>query len=108
MGQSTSDAEGSEPRQCLYEECRVITAGAGSMLPVAFFLAASAIAWFRWSGHPLSVGRKISLGEFVLGSLISGVFLLTAKSATPKANRKRLWLLLIAMLLVQLIFDVLR
>jgi formate hydrogenlyase subunit 4 len=74
----------------------------------AVFLVGSAIAWFRWSGYPLSVSRKISLGEFVLGSLISGVFLLTAKSATPQTNQKRLWVLVIAMLLVQLILDVLR
>jgi uncharacterized membrane protein YtjA (UPF0391 family) len=77
-------------------------------LTFAVFLVSSAIAWFRWSGHPLSVSRKISLGEFVLGSLISGVFLFTAKSATPKGNQKRLWVLLIIMLLVQLILDVLR
>jgi hypothetical protein len=74
----------------------------------ALFLVSSAGAWFRWSGYPLSVSHKISLGEFALGSLISGVFLLTAKSATPKGNQKRLWGLLITMMLVQLILDVLR
>ena len=62
----------------------------------------------RLDCHPLSVSRKISLGEFVLGSLISGVFLLTAKSATPKSNQQRLWGLLITVMLVQLILDVLR
>lgn len=77
-------------------------------LTFGVFLVASAISWFRWSAHPLSVSRKISLGEFVLGSLISGVCLLTAKSITPKSNQKRLWGLLITVMLVQLILDVLQ
>lgn len=77
-------------------------------LTFALFLVASAISWFLWSRHPLSASRKISLGEFVLGSLISGLFLLTAKSATPKGNQKRLWGLLITVMLVQLFLGVLR
>jgi hypothetical protein len=72
------------------------------------FLVGSAIAWFRWSEYPLWVARKVSLGEFLLGALISGVFLSIAKSATPEANRKRLFGLLTTIILVQLIFDVLR
>jgi hypothetical protein len=71
-------------------------------------LVCSAIAWFRWSGYPLSVSRKVSLGEFLLGALISGVFLSIAKSATPAANRKRLFGLLTTIMLFQLIFDVFR
>jgi hypothetical protein len=77
-------------------------------LTFAFLLVAAAISWFLWSRYPLSVSRKISLGEFVLGSLISALFLLTAKSATPKGNQKRLWGLLITVMLVQLFLDVLR
>ena len=74
----------------------------------AIFLVCSAIVWFRWSGYPLSVSRKVSLGEFLLGALLSGVFLSIAKSATPEANRKRLFGLLTTIMLVQLILDVLR
>jgi hypothetical protein len=74
----------------------------------AIFLVGSAIAWFRWSGYPLSVGRNVSLGEFLLGALISGVFLSIANFATPEANRKRLFGLLTTIMLVQLIFNVLR
>jgi hypothetical protein len=74
----------------------------------ASFLAGSVIAWFRWSGHPLSISRKIASGEFVFGLVISGVFLLTAKSVTPEGNQKRLWGLLWALMLVQLIHDVLQ
>jgi hypothetical protein len=75
---------------------------------VALFVVSSAIAWFRWSENPLSVIRKIHLGVFVLGSLISGVFLFTAKSATPETNRKRLWVLFITINLVGLMVDILR
>ena len=53
----------------------------------AFFLTLAAIAWIRWSS-PLSLIRKISVGEYVLCCGLSGVFLLTAKSASPEGNRK--------------------
>jgi formate hydrogenlyase subunit 4 len=54
----------------------------------------------------MSVRREIALGEYILGSLISGVFLFSAKSATPEGNRKRLSALLITMMLVQLTLTV--
>jgi len=69
---------------------------------------ASAIMWFRFSGHPPSVWRKLALADYAVSSLTSGVFLLTARSATPRGNHKRLFGLLAAMTLVQLILDVLR
>lgn len=72
------------------------------------FLIGSLIAWFRWSGHPLSVGRKIATGEFIVGLVISGVFLLTAKSATPEDNRKRLWAFFWGIIIIQVILDVLQ
>lgn len=73
----------------------------------ASFLIGSAIAWLRWS-HPLSVIRKIITAEFVFGLVFSGACLLTAKSATLEVNRKRLWAFLWAILLFQLIIDVLQ
>jgi hypothetical protein len=73
----------------------------------ASFLVGSAIAWFRWS-YPLSVIRKIVTAEFVLGLVFSGACLVTAKSATPEDNRKRLWSFLWAIMLFQLILDVLQ
>jgi len=46
--------------------------------------------------------------EYILGLLISGAFLLTARSATPKGNQKRLWGLLWAMMIAQVIQSVLQ
>jgi len=63
-----------------------------------FYFATSVILWMCL-GHPLSVGDKIALGNIVLGSLLSGVFLLTAKSATPQDNRSRLLVLRRAIIL---------
>jgi hypothetical protein len=74
---------------------------------VALFLVGSAVAWFCWSGNPLSVIRKIESGSFVLGSLISGVFLLTAKSAHPRTNQERFWVLCNAMMIAPMILGVL-
>ena len=71
------------------------------------FLVGSAIAWFRWSWNPLSIIRKIDSGSFVLCSLISGVFLLTAKSAPPRTNQERLWVLFNTGMIVPIILGVL-
>jgi hypothetical protein len=73
----------------------------------AIFLTASAIAWFRWSS-PLSLSRKIAVAEFIMGGVLSGIFLVTAKSASPEANQKRMWALFFAIWLPQLIIDVLQ
>jgi hypothetical protein len=62
--------------------------------------------WFRWP-HPLSLDDKIFLGVCALISLPSGVFLLTAKSATPSDNQERLRGLFWAFMLVQLVLDIL-
>lgn len=74
---------------------------------LAVFLISSAIAWFRWSG-PMSLSRKITVGEFIVGGVLSGVFLLTAKSTSAEGNQKRVWALFLAVWLPQLIVDVLR
>jgi hypothetical protein len=74
---------------------------------LAVFLIGSAIAWFRWSG-PMSLSRKITVGEFIVGGVLSGVFLLTAKSTSAEGNQKRMWALFLAVWLPQLIVDVLR
>lgn len=68
----------------------------------ALFLSLAVIAWIRWSG-PLSLIRKIDVAEFVVGCLLSGVFLLTAKSATPEGNRKRMAVLFFVFFVFQLI-----
>jgi hypothetical protein len=73
----------------------------------ALFLSGAAIAWIRWSG-PLSLIRRISAGEFIVGCVLSGVFLLTAKSGTPEGNRKRMLTLFLVMMVYQMIIDVLR
>ena len=71
-------------------------------------MVGTAIAWFRWSRYPLTVQRKITSVEFILGLLISGVFLVSARSATPEGNQKRLWGLLWVMMFVQVIQSVLQ
>jgi hypothetical protein len=84
---------------------RTAIATFGSFLAV--FLIGSAIAWFRWSG-PMSLSRKITVGQFIVGGVLSGVFLLTAKSTSAEGNQKRMWALFLAVWLPQLIVDVLR
>ena len=74
---------------------------------LAVFLISPAIAWFRWSG-PMSLSRKITVGEFIVGGVLSGIFLLTAKSTSAEGNQKRMWALFLAVWLPQLIVDVLR
>jgi hypothetical protein len=64
----------------------------------AFFVITSATAWFRWSG-PVSLNRKITVAQFIVVGVLSGVFLLTAKSSLPESNRKRMIGLLLASLL---------
>jgi heme/copper-type cytochrome/quinol oxidase subunit 3 len=73
----------------------------------AMFLVALAIAWFRWSG-PMSLSQKITVGEFIVGGVLSGVFLLTAKSTSREGNQKRMWTLFIATWILQLVVDVIR
>ena len=72
----------------------------------ALFLVGSAIAWFG-SGNPLSVIRKIDSASLVLCSLISGGFLLTAKSAPPRTNQDRFWVLFNTGMIVPIILGVL-
>lgn len=75
---------------------------------VYFVLFLALSAWFRRSGNPPSVIREIDSVFSVLGLLISGVFLLTAKSATPETNQARHRVFFIAMMPVLIILDVLR
>jgi hypothetical protein len=56
----------------------------------------------------MSLSRKICVGEFIVGGVLSGVFLLTAKSTTPGGNRKRMAGLFLAVLALQLILDLLQ
>ena len=73
----------------------------------ALFLVGSVIAWFCWSGNPLSVIRKIDSASLVLCSLISGGFLLTAKSAPLRTNQDRFWVLFNTGMIVPMILGVL-
>jgi hypothetical protein len=50
----------------------------------------------------MSLRRKITTGEFVLCGILSGVFLLTAKSVSPEGNRKRMMCLLLVFLVFQI------
>jgi len=54
----------------------------------------------------MSLTRKIITAEYIVGGVLSAVFLLTAKSATPESNQKRMWALLIAIFIVQVFIDV--
>ena len=71
----------------------------------AFFPVSFAIIWPLWP-HPLSHEDKFILGGFALVSLLSGVFLLNAKSVTPRDKQERLWVLVSATMFVPLILDV--
>jgi hypothetical protein len=71
------------------------------------FLLGSAIIWVRWSG-PMSLIRKIIVAQFIVGGILSAVFLLTAKSVSPEVNRKRLLGLCIAVWAFQFVIDVLQ
>jgi heme/copper-type cytochrome/quinol oxidase subunit 3 len=62
--------------------------------------------WFRWP-HPLSLNDKIALGSIAPILLLSGAFLLTAKSATPRDNQERFRGLVWASMLVQLFLRIL-
>jgi hypothetical protein len=84
---------------------RITIAGFGILFVTC--VIASVFAWFHWSG-PMSLSRKIGAGEFIVGGVLSGVFLLTAKSATPESNQKRLFGLYVLLWLPQLIVDLLR
>lgn len=74
----------------------------------AFFFAFSpvllAITWSLWP-HPLSLEDKFVFGGFGFISLLSGVFLLNAKSVAPRDNQERLWYLISATMLVPIILD---
>ena len=72
-----------------------------------FFFVGSAVAWFRWS-RPLSVVRKVTAAEFGIGLVVAGVCLLTARRVAPEDNQRRLRDLLWAILLLQIVIDVLR
>jgi len=73
----------------------------------ALFLSVAVITWNRWS-RPLSLPRKVEAVQIIVCGMLSGVFLLAAKAATPETNRKRVTTLLFVSLLLQLIIDVLR
>ena len=69
------------------------------------FLCGLVLDWFLWSG-PMSLNRKLITGEYIVGGVLSAVFLLTAKSTTPEGNQKRMWATFLAVLLVQFFVDV--
>jgi hypothetical protein len=56
----------------------------------------------------MSVSRKIGAAEFIVGGLLSGAFLLTAKSTTAEGNRKRLMGLVVTVSVLQVILDILQ
>lgn len=71
----------------------------------AFSPVLFAITWPLWR-HPLSFEDKFVLGGFALISLLSGVFLLNAKSVTPMDNQDRLRGLFAATIWTPLIMEV--
>jgi hypothetical protein len=77
----------------------------GFSIFLASFLGGLVLDWFLWSG-PMSVNGKIITAEYIVGSVLSAVFLLTAKSVTPESNQKRMWALFIAMSMVQVVIAV--
>jgi len=93
------------PQRASFPSQRLSVATFAVML-VAFLLD-SGIAWARWS-MPLSTIRKIAVGEYLVGTPVSAVFLATARSETPESNHKRMIGLVLATLLLHIIIDVLQ
>jgi hypothetical protein len=61
----------------------------------ATFLSGTIIACFRWFGwfgypRPMSLHGEMIAGGYIVGVVLSGVFLLTAKSARPESYRWRM------------------
>jgi hypothetical protein len=54
----------------------------------------------------MSLNGKIITAAYIVGSVLSAVFLLTAKSVTPESNQKRMWALIIAISIVQVVIYV--
>jgi hypothetical protein len=68
----------------------------------AVFLTGGVAAWIRWS-RPFSLLRKLEAAEIIVCGVLSGVFLLAAKAATPEANRRRIAVLLLVVPVFQII-----
>jgi 1,4-dihydroxy-2-naphthoate octaprenyltransferase len=92
-----------EPRRTPNQRATIASFG----IFLVIFVVCSAVAWFRWSG-PLSLSRKISLAELVVGIVFSGVFLLTAKSTSPERNQGRMTALVLTVVVLGLISAILR
>ena len=73
----------------------------------ALCLAGGIFLRIRWP-HPWTSVRKFEMAQLIVFGLLSGWFLLCAKTATPEANRKRTATLLIGFTAFQLIIDVMR
>jgi len=95
--------EGIEPPAAWSPSPRLAIAYFGLMF-VACVIAGS-FAWFRWSS-PLSTTRIIYSAEFILGGVLSGVFFLRARKASPTANRRCFFLLIMVMLVPHFFVDV--
>jgi hypothetical protein len=79
----------------------------------AIFLSGMAIAFFRWLHwfhwfRPMSLSDEMITGVYIVGAVLSGVFLLTVKSARPESYRWRLIALLLLAVAPQLINAFLR
>ncbi|MGA2965186.1 MAG: hypothetical protein ABSD64_03170 [Terriglobales bacterium] len=71
----------------------------------AIFLSGTIIACFRWFGwfRPMSLHGEMIAGGYIVGLVVSGIFLLTAKSARPESYQWRMIALLLLVSVPQLI-----
>jgi hypothetical protein len=65
-------------------------------------LLASVILWLRF-GIPTSAKGIVRTGTLLAGSLLSGFFLLTAKSVSDETNRIRITVLVVVISALQLV-----
>lgn len=68
----------------------------------ALCLVGLVVVWLRRS-TPVSLRAQWATGEFLLGSVLSALFLLKAKSVSPEANGKRISILVWVVLLLQVV-----
>lgn len=71
----------------------------------AICLGSGVIFWIRWS-HPWSPVRMLEMTQVV--GLLSGWFLLRAKTAAPEANRVRTAAVLMVFMVFQIVINVIR
>jgi hypothetical protein len=73
----------------------------------ALCLIGLAFVWLRRS-TPMSLRAQIAVGQYLVGGVLSGAFLLRVKSVSPEGNGKRMTILVFVVLALQVVNSVLQ